>query len=179
MAWEGQCGNCTSYDFQGDNYKGYCSTRRCYYYPGDTCQYQVDRGSASSCYITTIICDILGFDDDCGVLNTLRDFRKDVLQKDEKYKDLLFEYDVVGPTIADLISLEFKKEQDKEMWTQIYNFYLSPTANFILEKNYDFAIMRYKEMVNSLKDYYGINVEIHPDEDYDYTNGGHGKVKTK
>ena len=37
MAYETQCGGCIDYDFQGDNYKGYCSYYRSYYYPGDSC----------------------------------------------------------------------------------------------------------------------------------------------
>jgi hypothetical protein len=177
MAYETQCGGCIEYDYQGDNVKGYCSYYKCYYYPGDGCSHQRPRESSSSCYITTIICDVLGFSDDAGILNTLRGFRDNVMQKDSKYFKTLLEYDVVGPVIAKFIKEEYNNTHDDEMWIQFYNFYLSPTANLIKEEKYDEAVLRYKEMVESLKDYYGIEKEVNIIEDYDMSKGGHGKVK--
>ena len=178
MAYETQCGGCIEYDFQGDNVKGYCSWYKCYYYPGDSCSHQKPREqSSSSCYITTIICNVLGYSDDSPVLNTLREFRDNYLQKDPKYLKLLMEYDVVGPTLAYFIEDEYKKTQDKEMWTLFYNFYLSQTANLISENKYDEAIDRYKEMVDSLKDYFGTRDLTVTIENYDMSKGGHGKVK--
>ncbi len=177
MAYETQCGGCINYDFQGDYAKGYCSWYKSYYYPGDSCSHQQPRESSSGCYITTIICDVLGNNDDSFVLNTLREFRNNILQKDVKYLPLLMEYDVVGPTLANLIADEYKKTQDKEMWISFYNFYLSATANFIVEKKYSEAVSRYQEMVVSLKDYFGIediNITI---PNYDMSQGGHGKLR--
>jgi len=176
MAYETQCGGCTYYDFQGDNYKGYCSWYRCYYYPGDSCSHQNPREQSSGCYITTIICDKLGFSDDCGVLNSLRGFRDNIMQQNCKYCKILFEYDVIGPKIAGMIKED--KNSDQELWISFYNFYLSQTANFILNQQYDDAVSRYTEMVNSLKEYYGISeniVEIA--KSYDMSQGGHGKLK--
>lgn len=179
MAYETQCGGCTSYDFQGDDVKGYCSYYKCYYYPGDSCSHQTPRESSSSCYITTIICDVLELDDDCSVLNNLRKFRDNVMQKDAKYLKLLLEYDVIGPTISDLIRQEYKQTQDKEMWIQFYNFYLVPTANFVQTNQYEEAITRYMEMIASLKEYFALE-DIDLDRiatDYDIASGGHGKMK--
>lgn len=176
-SYEEQCGGCTYYDFQGDNYKGYCSWYKSYYYPGDSCSHQNPREQGSSgCYITTIICDKLGYSDDCGVLNTLRGFRDNIMQKNCKYCRTLFEYDVIGPKIAGMIKED--NTTDQELWINFYNFYLQQTANLILNQQYDEAVARYTEMVNSLKDYYGINesiVEIA--KNYDMSQGGHGKLK--
>ena len=180
MAYETQCGGCTYYDFQGDNCKGYCSWYKAYYYPGDSCSHQKPREASGSCYITTIICNVLGFDDHCPVLDDLREFRDHVMQKSENYKDLLQEYDSIGPDIAYFIEKEYEKTQDKEMWIQFYNFYLVPTANFVKKKEYHQAVYRYQEMVMALKEYFGIRDDVRTMvPNYDYTQGGHGKVKIK
>lgn len=176
MAYETQCGGCTNYDFQGDNVKGYCSWHRSYYYPGDSCSHQNPRESASDCYITTIICDKLGYDDNCQTLNTLRGFRDNVMQKNIAYAKLLFEYDMIGPVIADMIKQDITSDQ--ELWIQFYNFYLLPVVNLLSADKYDEAISRYTEMINALKEYYGINVNIEEiSQDYDMAQGGHGKIK--
>lgn len=160
------------------NVKGYCSWYKSYFYPGDSCSHQNPREQSSSCYITTIVCDVLGLEDDCGVLNILRDFRDNVMQKDNKYLPLLLEYDVIGPKIASSIKEEYEKTNDKEMWILFYNFYLLPTANFVNEKKTEEAITRYTEMVVALKEYFGLQ-EMNLDkfiEDYNMTTGGHGKM---
>lgn len=175
MAYETQCGGCTNYDFQGDNVKGYCSWYGAYYYPGDSCSHQNPRES-SGCYITTIICNKLGYDDNCQLLNTLREFRDNVMQKNINYAKLLFEYDVIGPTIAGMINQD--TISDQEIWIQFYNFYLLPVANLLSDNKYDEAISRYTEMVSALKEYYGINTNIKEiSKEYDMTQGGHGKMK--
>lgn len=176
MAYETQCGGCIEYDYQGDNKKGYCSWYKSYYYPGDSCSHQKPREQSSSCYITTIICDKLGYSDDCGVLNTLRSFRDNVMQKNCKYCKTLFEYDVIGPKIAKMIKED--TTSDQELWISFYNFYLSSATNFILEGDHNAAVTRYSEMVNALKEYYGIKEDIvEIAKDYDMSQGGHGKMK--
>lgn len=177
MAYETQCGGCTNFDFQGDNTKGYCSWYRSYYYPGDSCSHQNPREINSGCYITTIVCDVLGFADDCNVLDTLRSFRNNVLQKDSKYYNLLLEYDMIGPDIAYFIKKEYEKTNDIEMWVQFYNFYLQPTVNYINNGEFDSAVNRYKGMVETLKDYFGLQDLHYNIFNYDISNGGHGQLK--
>ena len=178
MSYENKCGSCGYYEFEGDGYKGYCSYYKSYYYPGDSCEHHTNLQS-SSCYITTIICDILNFEDNCNVLNNLRSFRNNIMQKDIKYLPILLEYDVVGPQIAKAIKETYKKEQDKELWIQFYNFYLSPTSNLVTEGKYEEAVERYKEIVAALKEYFSIS-DINIEQvkiDYDMQQGGHGIVK--
>ena len=71
LEYQYQCGGCVYYDFQGDYKKGYCSWYRSYYYPGDNCSHQKPVNATSGCYITTIVCDVLGLDDDCSLLISL------------------------------------------------------------------------------------------------------------
>lgn len=80
------------------------------------------------------------------------------MQKNCKYCKTLFEYDVIGPKIAKMIKED--TNSDQEVWIAIYNFYLSRVANFILEGDHNAAVTRYSEMVNALKEYYGIKEDI-------------------
>ena len=73
MAYEGSCGSCgmfedaktdNLYDTSNPDYiKGFCRYYRSYYYPTENaCNHYLKRGggSSSDCYITTIVCNILG-----------------------------------------------------------------------------------------------------------------------
>lgn len=178
--YEDQCGSCVYFNFQGDNYKGYCSWYKAYYYPGDGCSHQKSRNASGGCYITTMVCDVLEYKDDCDALNTLRMFRDNILQKDETYKNLLVEYDYVGPQIAGLIKREYNKTHDKTLCRSCYDNMLVPTVNYIKVGQYDKAIKKYMLMVDILKDYFELPQNINQFIDgYDMTNGGHGKVITK
>lgn len=193
MSYDRQCGNCLEFKDKDNtkklfdtryakSEKGYCEYYGYYYWADDSCSYHYkDRDTyvPSACYITTIICDVLEFEDDCSVLTNLRKFRDNVMQKDPKYLKLLLEYDVIGPKIADSIRDEYKKTQDKEMWIQFYNFYLAPTSNLIADNKYEDAITRYMEMISSLKEYFCFeNIDLEQiANNYDMQNGGHGKLK--
>lgn len=172
-----QCGGCVYFDFQGDNEKGYCSWYKTYYWPGETCDHQKPRNYSSGCYITTIVCDILGKEDDCEVLENMRKLRSEYLQKDERFSSILMEYDYVGPEIAGLINKEFSETQDKEVWQKVYDNYLVRTCELVKENNFEEATNKYIQMVNSLKDYLGIKQKDITVPNYDYTTGGHGYIK--
>ncbi len=124
------------------------------------------------CYLTTITCEMLGFDDNCDVLETLRRLRKDFMQRDPKYRDLLFEYDTVGPKIAEAI----REDADYELINGMYDFYILPVVDKVKEKKYDDAVDKYVKMTRALENYYGINFDGKVSENYDYTTGGHGKL---
>lgn len=169
MAYINQCGSCNYFEFEGDNRKGYCSYYKAFYYPGDSCSHYT---KGQSCYITTMICDMLGYSDNCEILNTLRGFRNDVMQKDPKYKEILFEYDTVGPHIANSI----REERDYELINGLLDAYILPVVDEVREKKYDKAVDKYVKMTKALEDYYGLRFIQGDMKDYDYTQGGHGKV---
>lgn len=187
MAYESKCGSCDffedgvkneAYDETNANYvKGFCSWYGAYYYPDDSCDKNYrKRGSSSSsnCYITTILCHRLGLDDDCDQLQTLRKFRKNVLQKNDQYKDILFEYDTVGPLIAKGL-----EKEDMLIIRGLQLSYIEPVVNFIKEGANEKAIERYKEMTKLLKAFYQIEKEEEIPQDYDISQGGHGKLVKK
>lgn len=176
------CKSCDYYDYEGPDTKGYCEYYKSYYYPTDYCSHE--KNGPSGCYVTTIVHNILKLDDNCIELETLRNLRKD-MQQDVRCAGLLYEYDTVGPQIAEDIEQEFivnneeEKEKSLELYTLIFNFYIQKTARLYRENKYDEAIIHYKEMFNSLKDRFGYKElpYIIP-EDYNYSTGGHGYIKT-
>ena len=86
---------------------------------------------SSGCFITTVTCEILGKQDNAPIMNHLRCFRDNVLQNDSKYYDILKEYDVIGPKLADCIRNDKDKE---EMALGLYQNVLLPVADLISEK---------------------------------------------
>lgn len=187
MAYENKCGSCGNffdmktnelYDKSNANYvKGYCSWYKVCYYPDESCsQHYRPRESSStdSCYITTMICTVLGMDDCCDELETLRNFRNSVLQKDSKYQELLYEYDLIGPKIAACLKCE-----EKDVVRKIFEKFIQPIVQLIKSYRNDEAIQKYSFMTKSLKDCYGIQAKIEVSQNYDYTMGGHGKLYQK
>ena len=175
MAYENQCGSCVYFESNGDS-KGYCSYIRSYYYPGDKTCVHYSKGN-SGCYITTIVCDILELPDDCGLLETLRNFRSNVLQKEPKYKKVLYEYDVVGPQIAKCLMEDYIEKEDKEMANGLLNCFILPTVDRIKEGRNTEAVKIYTQLTEVLIDTYGIERVKEVPNDYDYTKGGHGVKK--
>ena len=130
--------------------------------------------SSNGCYITTIVTKLLGLGDDNELLNTLRVLRKDILQTNPKYKNILMEYDVIGPKIAEYI------ETDKELYDiNVLEKYIKYCASLVKQNKFDEAVAIYTNMVNMLKEIFNIENEIVNVEGYDYTVGGHGYVKSR
>ena len=206
MAYEGCCGSCgrfedkdkdIPYDTSNPDYiKGFCEHYRAYYYPTeDACNYYTKRsGGSGGCYITTIVCNILGYSDNCDVLNTLRDFRDNVLQKDKRYCGLLYQYDSVGPMIAGKIResnseglkydyyrkrsimAEYLQSSDKTFVRGIYDSFLVPIVSFIKNGYHDKAVNQYIKMTHFLQECYEIDYDEKIPSNYDFQRGGHGVV---
>ncbi len=187
MAYVGQCGSCLNfkdkddekiqYDSTNADYiKGFCTWYRCFYYPDDHCEshYRSKNSSGSGCYITTMVCDVLGYNDHCSTLETLRDFRSSVLQRDEQYKDLLYEYDTVGPEISNNL-----KKEEVSFVLKLYDNFLVPIVSCIRNNKNEEAISKYVTMTKSLEECYGIEYKEKAPTTYDYQKGGHGAVHKK
>lgn len=180
VEYEEQCGNCIEFDYKGSNRKGYCSWYKSYYYPGDSCNHQKPRlkSTDSNCYITTIISQLVGENDNCDTLNTLRNFRDNILTKNEKYKEILYEYDEVGPKLAISLQKDYYGK-NKDAINRIYKYYLVCIAKLIENNKHDDAIELYTFLVKTLEEYYKIDIDYSSYQDYDYSKGGHGKIYKK
>lgn len=131
------------------------------------------QSSGSSCFITTIVCEVLGLKDDNSVLNSLRKFRNNVMQEKEVYKNILAQYDIVGPIIANKIRED--KERDT-LAVALFNSSIVAVAEFINKKEYLNAVKLYGEMTTGLIEYYNINREVSLEElsAMDIKKSGHG-----
>lgn len=141
-------------------------------------QYSIDHSSSESCYLTTMLCSILKMPDNNVYLNTLRNFRKNFLQKDEKYREILVEYDIIGPIIAKNLNEDPLKYQIAV--NTFYN-YVKPIVKLININNNDEAINNYINMTNKLKNLYSINntVSIEIINNAELKESGHGMYKVK
>lgn len=129
--------------------------------------------SSGGCYLTTITCELLGLPDDNIYLKALRKFRKEKLQKDDQYKEILVEYDIVGPIIADRLR---KEERNGIIAKNLLNLGISKTVFHILNNQDLQAIETYTTMTKLLIE--ACNIDIKPTEEQiknaDINTSGHG-----
>ena len=151
------CSECALYDSNGTPKWGdehYCSKKGKYLKPTTSACSSFVKNNAkegyqrAGCYITTIVCNILGYPDDCNLLVTLRDFRENYLKQNSECLPLLIEYDQIGPIISDNIV----NDHDAKI-TAIENTrnFLIPCVEAIKAGNLDKAIEIYKSLVLLLK----------------------------
>lgn len=161
------CGECLYLDWNNkekwtskDRY--WCRERRKYVETTDrACSYAMEDKSKKNdtgyqrfgCYITTMVVDILGYEDNCDLLQTLRSWRENFLRVNVEYLPILVQYDIVGP----LISRYILKEQNNRLQCQrIVDYFLIPCVDEIKRGNNVEAVEIYLNMVNHLNDTYGL-----------------------
>lgn len=167
LATDPECDRfCTAYDRDYNSIKNAWS-------------YSNEHASSGGCYLTTMLCNILKMPDNNVYLETMRKFRKDVLQKEEKYKSILVEYDIIGPKIADALKNDYIKN---EVAYYCLRDYILPILEDIDKKWYDNAINSYIKMTNKLKRLYNIEshtINEHEIKNADIKNSGHGSYVKK
>ena len=176
VEYETKCGNCNEHEETENDWQIYCKRYKQYFNKDESCSYQqrINRSEESSnCYITTIVCNLVGFSDDCKILKELRAFRNK-MQQDPKYREILFEYDSIGPKIAE----NLMKYKEFDLANGMLDAYIFPTVSSLREGKEEEAVKKYLTMTRALEDYYGIKPEEIVPTNYDQKNGGHGKVLT-
>lgn len=153
------CGHCLYLDLKNCRSNGtcYCTEWHRYEKPNSGCcssfalDYEKVRNSRY--YITTEVVEALGLGREDFHYTTIRDFRENVLQPDERYTDALDAYDLVGPIIVDRIQNDENRENVcYDLLGSIHN-----TCIHILDGNNDAAVNTYSAMVSSLLNHYGLN----------------------
>lgn len=147
------CGTCTKLDKNSKDYWDngyYCPEIRKYVMENrQACPYYVKKApggyTPTGCFITTVICEILNFSDDCEILTTLRAFRENYLKQSTEGQMLLQEYDQIGPIISENL-----KQDGSLIAVYLTNEYLIPCISYIKDNNYKEAIKCYKNMVHRL-----------------------------
>ena len=101
--------------------------------------------SSGGCFLTTVVCQVLSYEDDCFALENLRKFRSEVLEKIDRGKKLLAEY----RKVSDLIIPNIESDEEKEnVCRYVYDNYIMPVNRLVEESKNDAAIDKYTEMVN-------------------------------
>lgn len=197
MALESYCAACTYMNEEADSYgKYYCNKKgerryasdpKCYNwceayrrstYARENMYENSKSHQSSGCYLTTAMCNILGYPDDNYYLQTLRTFRDTVLKQDVKYYPLLVTYDVIGPTIA----LNLSQDKDRvQIAKTMLNNYISKAVTAIEENKTSEATNIYLAMTNALAEKYNINtkvITVNPEE-IDIASLGHGRSRKR
>lgn len=192
MALESYCAACTYMGEREDCGKYWCEKKGEDRYANDArcssfCEaysrsdysrknmYEVSASASSSgCYLTTMMCQLLGFEDDNYYLNKLRYFRDNVMKKSGEYIPLLIVYDVVGP----IISKKLANDEYGEVIAKVYfDEYITKAVHAIEEEKNKEAINVYIAMTDSLAKRYGIDTTfVRPDiKDIDMQSLGHAR----
>ena len=129
------------------------------------------KSSGNGCYLTTVMCEVLGKDDKCTELETLRNFRDSYMKKDEKYTDILVDYDLIGPILSDKI---LDDENCENIAHSMKSYYIDDAIEAIREEQFEDAIDIYMDMTLNLMEHYDIDTRILKADNYDKS-----KSKTK
>lgn len=197
MAYESFCASCTylseeaTYErkyfceMEGKDVKA-CDSK-CYNWieaysrSDDSRKNMYNYSNESGCYLTTAMCDILGYPDDNYYLQMLRTFRDETLKKNIKYIPILIQYDVIGPQIA------YNLYQDQNKTTiakTLFTAYITKAVTAIEENKTQEAVNIYIAMTNTLARRYNINTHImyiKPNsinlDNINMETLGHGRIK--
>lgn len=143
------------------------SVARSYKEHSEKCQ-----NSGSTCCISTIF-EILGLSDEHIYLNVLRTFRKHELQNKEKYRELLVNYDIIGPIIADKLN---QLQNKKIIAKNLFELNIKKIVTLIVNGNNLEAIKIYNDMMKSLIEKLNINEKATEEQinNADISQSGHG-----
>ena len=127
----------------------------------------------SGCYITTIVCNILGKKDDHIVLNTMRNFRDNFLKQNDNFIPILQEYDQIGP----IISMNIESELNREYVANFaMAYYLVPCVEAYQHGKNILALDYYKEMITFFKQKYDLcDLKVDYDREYNIATLGKGR----
>lgn len=174
------CGTCAKLDKGSKDYWGeyYCTEIRKYVMESkQACSCYIKKApggyTPAGCFITTIVCKMLNYPDDCELLTTLRGFRENYLKQSTKGQMLLQEYDQIGPIISERL-----KEESALKAVFLTKTYLIPCALDIKKENYAEAISCYKAMVQELiSEYHLENVTVDFERSTPIEELGKGRIR--
>lgn len=193
MSLESYCASCT-YLGETCNYDGkyYCETKGEPRYASDAkcpnhCEAygrsnssrenmyaESESHKSSGCYITTMVCAKLGFDDNCYHLNKLR-YLRDKMQNEPTDLPLLLMYDQVGPKIAKCIQDD---ENGDKLSYYVFKQYIDKAVAAIDDKNERLAKDLYVLMTQTLMNHYGITDTVALETNVNSSELGHGRRRT-
>lgn len=165
--YDGCCGSCVHMNtnkwnpYSSKDYC-YCTERRqyynlhepkCRYYEFDDYKDYYDLNHRW--HVVSAIIEKLELKDSYECINVLHNYRKNFLEKDDKYRGMLMKYDIIGPVIAkcitdDVDSYELSKKLCREFLLDIFFM--------IREGKNEEALLKYEEMLGLLIRIYDNNI---------------------
>jgi len=113
-------------------------------------EYDCDKNNdKSGCFVTTAICNILGKNDNCYELETLREFRDSKLLTDKNLQDLVFEYYTISPKLVDILK---NKDNKKEFAQYLLDKHINLIIQQIENNEKNKAIKSYKNMIKMIEE---------------------------
>jgi TPR repeat protein len=109
--------------------------------------------SSSACFLTTATCQVMGYEDDCDVLQTFRLYRDRILAQQKGGNDLIANYYNLAPKILEKIDAD---KQPELVYQHMWNHYIKPAYNLLQNKQYNEAQKLYIELVTLLQNKYGL-----------------------
>lgn len=186
--------SCTYYRWESSLFGGdyYCTkkggvvnsdiyARYCRDYNYSACPIYKQEAS-SGCFITTILCNVLGKKDDDKIMENMRSFRENILKNNPKYYNILWKYDRIGPVIASCINNDPEK---LKLANNLYTSVLTNINEHIENQENEKAVARYQIMVielikhYNLKETYALVKDSFNVNELDVASSGHGRVKMK
>ena len=107
--------------------------------------------SSGGCFLTTATCRVMGYGDDCEVLQAYRNYRDTILANDIDGPDIITQYYKIAPEILRRID---RLSDPMAVYTKMWNEYLLPGYHLLHEKKYDDAKKLYIKLVTRLMDEY-------------------------
>jgi hypothetical protein len=108
----------------------------------------------SFCFLTTATCKVKGYEDDCDVLTTFRQYRDTVLYIEEGGKELISEYYTIAPLIVKNIE---NSDESMQVYNMMWEDYLNPCYQLLLENKNAQSKALYIDLVRMLSKKYGIS----------------------
>ena len=104
---------------------------------------QAADNSGGGCFITTAVCEYMGWDDHCDLLDTLRKYRDEYMLADPDRAELVREYYEKAPGIVTALKA---KHGVNLVWRYILHAYLRPAYIKIVCADNEGALKLYREM---------------------------------
>lgn len=102
---------------------------------------------SSGCFLTTAACDVVGLEDDCWELQTLRKFRDSWLAHQPDGQADIERYYRLAPAIVTAINA---RNDAKDIWLSLYGKYIVPCALMAQVGRKTMARKRYGEMMQAM-----------------------------
>lgn len=104
---------------------------------------QAADNSGGGCFITTAVCEYMGWADNCELLETLRKYRDEYMLADPERSKLVREYYDKAPGIVDALK---KKPGANMVWRYILHAFLRPAYYKIMRGDHEGALTLYRDL---------------------------------